>query len=278
MSEETLVVEQSHRLEATYTDESGKKKRGQFRASAKNKSDAINKVGVALSQRHYKDIDVKHLGIDEAVEEIDESKTYRADPDNKPAFANRVRNMKKKLDKAAHDRAEDKRHVDESETEEDETDEDSDDEHQTDIGKESEEVNEISKGLANRYADKVEGSLVKMHVELNKHKDDKDFVNKTLNKMSSRSGKQALANMKANSDRYIGTPKRYLPKVPATNEEEILDEKDIGKKGKNFDKIADKADKEYGSKEAGERVAGAILAKLRAKHPHKYSAKVAKEK
>lgn len=41
---------------------------------------------------------------------------------------------------------------------------------------------------------------------------------------------------------------------------------DIGKPGKNFDKIASKASKEYGSKKAGERVAGAILAKLRAKH------------
>lgn len=39
--------------------------------------------------------------------------------------------------------------------------------------------------------------------------------------------------------------------------------KDIGKKGKNFEKIAESAAKEYGSKEAGERVAGSILAKLR---------------
>lgn len=39
--------------------------------------------------------------------------------------------------------------------------------------------------------------------------------------------------------------------------------KDLGKKGKNFKKIANKASKEYGSKEAGERVAGAVLAKLR---------------
>jgi hypothetical protein len=42
--------------------------------------------------------------------------------------------------------------------------------------------------------------------------------------------------------------------------------KDIGKPGKNFSKIANKASKEYGSKEAGKRVAGSILAKLRAKH------------
>jgi hypothetical protein len=39
--------------------------------------------------------------------------------------------------------------------------------------------------------------------------------------------------------------------------------KDIGKKGKNFEKIAASAGKRYGSKEAGKRVAGAILAKLR---------------
>jgi hypothetical protein len=41
--------------------------------------------------------------------------------------------------------------------------------------------------------------------------------------------------------------------------------KDIGKPGKNFSKIAASAGKRYGSKAAGERVAGAILAKLRAK-------------
>lgn len=39
--------------------------------------------------------------------------------------------------------------------------------------------------------------------------------------------------------------------------------KDIGKPGKNFGKIAAKAAEEYGSKAAGERVAGAVLAKMR---------------
>lgn len=39
--------------------------------------------------------------------------------------------------------------------------------------------------------------------------------------------------------------------------------KDIGKPGKNFEKIAKSAGEKYGSKEAGKRVAGAILAKLR---------------
>jgi len=41
--------------------------------------------------------------------------------------------------------------------------------------------------------------------------------------------------------------------------------KDLGKPGKNFSKIAMSAGKEYGSKKAGERVAGAILAKIREK-------------
>ena len=41
--------------------------------------------------------------------------------------------------------------------------------------------------------------------------------------------------------------------------------KDIGKPGKNFSKIEAKAGRKYGSKAAGKRVAGAILAKQRAK-------------
>ena len=39
--------------------------------------------------------------------------------------------------------------------------------------------------------------------------------------------------------------------------------KDIGKPGKQFDVIAQKAAKQYGSEEAGKRVAGSVLAKLR---------------
>lgn len=40
---------------------------------------------------------------------------------------------------------------------------------------------------------------------------------------------------------------------------------DMGKKGKNFSKIAHKTGSEYGSEEAGERVAGAIFQKMRRK-------------
>jgi hypothetical protein len=42
--------------------------------------------------------------------------------------------------------------------------------------------------------------------------------------------------------------------------------KDIGKPGKMFSKIAKSAGERYGSKESGERVAGAVLAKLRSKN------------
>lgn len=41
--------------------------------------------------------------------------------------------------------------------------------------------------------------------------------------------------------------------------------KDMGKKGKNFSKIAKKAGKEYGSEEIGKKVAGAIFQKMRKK-------------
>jgi len=39
--------------------------------------------------------------------------------------------------------------------------------------------------------------------------------------------------------------------------------KDMGKKGKNFSKISNSVAAEYGSKESGDRVAGAIFQKLR---------------
>lgn len=55
--------------------------------------------------------------------------------------------------------------------------------------------------------------------------------------------------------------KKVLTKSQAAKKAEKGE--DLGKKGKNFDKIADKAGKEYGSKKAGDRVAGAIFQKMR---------------
>lgn len=57
--------------------------------------------------------------------------------------------------------------------------------------------------------------------------------------------------------------KKVLSKAKAAKE--ARKGKDMGKKGKNFDKIAAKADKEYGSKEAGDKVAGAIFQNMRRK-------------
>jgi hypothetical protein len=55
-------------------------------------------------------------------------------------------------------------------------------------------------------------------------------------------------------------------------EAEQIDERDEGKPGKNFAKIAAKAAKKYGSKEAGNRVAGAIRKKILAKESRRSEA------
>jgi hypothetical protein len=75
---------------------------------------------------------------------------------------------------------------------------------------------------------------------------------------------------------YIDTARDYVKSSHAEQGEESIPEagysakaaragKDIGKPGKNFSKIAKGAAERYGSKEAGERVAGAVLNKLRTK-------------
>jgi len=62
--------------------------------------------------------------------------------------------------------------------------------------------------------------------------------------------------------------KEMMGLVPEAGQEKIVDESrfkkgtDIGKPGKGFEKIAKKAAKQYGSEEAGKKVAGAILKKV----------------
>jgi len=132
-----------------------------------------------------------------------------------------------------------------------------------------EEVNELSKKTLGSYVKKAGEDIgyrsIDYHTANNKknvsgtHNEfllNKKVANKSLNKWINRE-----QGIRRAADRL-------------TKEE--VDEADIGKPGKNFDKIANSAGKEYGSKEAGERVAGAILSKLRAKHPKEYSAKKAK--
>ncbi len=57
----------------------------------------------------------------------------------------------------------------------------------------------------------------------------------------------------------MATRKTYSAKAGAAG-------KDLGKPGKAFAAIEKKAAKEYGSKESGANVAGAILKNLRKKH------------
>jgi hypothetical protein len=62
--------------------------------------------------------------------------------------------------------------------------------------------------------------------------------------------------------------KEMMGLVPEAGQEKMVDEArfkkgtDIGKKGKGFEKIEKKAAKQYGSEEAGKKVAGAILKKV----------------
>ena len=57
---------------------------------------------------------------------------------------------------------------------------------------------------------------------------------------------------------------KKLDGIAARPESAQLNERDEGKPGKNFEKIAKSAAERYGSKEAGERVAGAVRNKLKA--------------
>lgn len=71
---------------------------------------------------------------------------------------------------------------------------------------------------------------------------------------------------RANFDKLELNALRKAGVIDNQNNAEVMEEgKDEGKPGKNFSKIAAKASKEYGSKEAGERVAGAIRKKVLAK-------------
>lgn len=79
-----------------------------------------------------------------------------------------------------------------------------------------------------------------------------------VGKVSSKlAGKGRVFKMKEDVDTLEERPKK--------DSEAIAAGKDIGEPGKNFEKIAKSAGKEYGSKEAGQRVAGAILKKVLAK-------------
>jgi hypothetical protein len=80
-------------------------------------------------------------------------------------------------------------------------------------------------------------------------------LNKRLQQLTGAEQKQQITESTEVAERATGD---YSAKKAAAG-------KDIGKPGKAFAKIAKSAGERYGSKERGEKVAGAVLAKLRAK-------------
>ena len=69
--------------------------------------------------------------------------------------------------------------------------------------------------------------------------------------------------LKEANDKCNHTPKGKKCPVHGLKECGTMEGKDEGKPGKNFAKIAKKAGEKYGSKAAGERVAGAVRQKLK---------------
>jgi hypothetical protein len=98
-----------------------------------------------------------------------------------------------------------------------------------------------------------------------------------MNNMYDILGKMNLLEGKGNKPDFLDLDKDGNKKEPMKSAAKEVDEasysakaaragKDIGKPGKAFATIAAKAGKSYGSKERGEKVAGAVLAKLRGKN------------
>ena len=87
--------------------------------------------------------------------------------------------------------------------------------------------------------------------------------------------KKVQQNVKTEEVEYVGEAKKIAhgtgkKVMPSAKERSALAKKaragkDIGKPGKGFEKVAAKAAKQYGSKEAGERVAAAAMFKAQAK-------------
>ena len=96
-----------------------------------------------------------------------------------------------------------------------------------------------------------------------------DYFFYDLNKkMADLANKQQLAET-AQATPVKPAPNRLMEAAADYSAKKAAAGKDIGKPGKNFSKIAAGAAKRYGSEEAGKRVAGAVLNKLR--HPTKES-------
>ncbi len=121
---------------------------------------------------------------------------------------------------------------------------------------EEQQMTEVSKDLATKtFAKRASNAwgLADMATSDDDYEDyarEHNKAEKTLGRIGKRWGKdaQTSANRAANKEIF--------------GKEDMAEGKDEGKPGKNFAKIAKSAGEKYGSKAAGERVAGAVRAKL----------------
>lgn len=138
--------------------------------------------------------------------------------------------------------------------------------------------------MASKIAEKID--VMRQQVAKNMFKEsveelDEDFKHYVKGKRAATRGKQESDNpyekeTKEHEDWNMGFKRQMSKTKPVQEEVEELDEvtysakkaragEDIGKPGKEFEKIAADAAERYGSEERGKKVAGAILAKLRKK-------------
>ncbi|CAB4131320.1 hypothetical protein UFOVP132_61 [uncultured Caudovirales phage] len=95
-----------------------------------------------------------------------------------------------------------------------------------------------------------------------------NYTDKVKDAPHPKQSKSVYESKKAEDTKCNKTPGQTwcpLHEMADCSKSTTIKEKDEGKPGLNFKKIANKAAKEYGSKEAGNRVAGAIRAKILAK-------------
>lgn len=123
---------------------------------------------------------------------------------------------------------------------------------------------------ANEETEKVDEALVGNQHKIDANKNGKVDAH-DFHLLRNKKAQRALSSAKAQAKPKSAVS---LAKTPWNEETEVEEAtlsakaaragKDIGKPGKTFEKIAAKAAEKYGSKEAGQKVAGAILKKMRA--------------
>jgi hypothetical protein len=118
-------------------------------------------------------------------------------------------------------------------------------------------------GLDEAYHDMLDKNKVKeLSGEVKALEKSLTKLKKQLDKLNSKS--EPKKDVVADGEVSEEAPIEELDITAETELEEARFKKgtDIGKKGKGFEKVAKAAEKEYGSEEAGKRVAGAVLKKV----------------